>query len=544
MEKTDYTQFKIAYFSAEIGLNDDIPTFSGGLGVLAGDHVKSAADLGLPFCAVTLLYKQGYFEQSLLDNGSQVEYYPAFDHRKELQLLDVKVYVELEGRPVAITAWQTKFVGVTGAQVPVLFLDTDLPENSESDRYITRRLYSGDKIHRIRQEAVLGIGGVRVLANLGASRIESYHMNEGHTAFLTLELMNAMQDKELVCKSCLITTHTPVPAGHDIFAEEDVRRIIGEQLARYAVFSEGKLNMTLQALAYSRAANGVSDLHGEISRGMFPEYLIGHITNGVHHLTWTNDETRNLYDASFPGWRENPAMLANAESLDTTQLVDTHARSKKRMLAYIADSQGIQLDPDKLTICFARRATGYKRANLLFSDLQRLTAICGDKVQFIFAGKAHPQDSIGKQIIRDIVAAAESLSPEIRIIYLAGYNMAMGNLLTCGSDVWLNNPIRPKEASGTSGMKAALNGVLNLSISDGWWAEGGKHGVNGWTIESDEINPVNDAGHLYTVLEEQVIPIYYGDKPKWASMMKAAISSAAQFTSHRMVSEYNEKFYK
>ncbi|MCK4578643.1 MAG: alpha-glucan family phosphorylase, partial [Candidatus Marinimicrobia bacterium] len=537
----DFPTCKTAYFSAEIGLSDDIPTFSGGLGVLAGDHVKAAADQELPFCAVTLLYKQGYFVQNLLADGTQVENYPVFEYEQELTQLPVRVKLPLEEEVVHVAAWLVIVEGVSGGKVPVIYLDTDLPENSPTARKITRRLYAGGKPCRIMQEAVLGFGGMRMLEKLGAAGIKTYHMNEGHTAFLTLELLRKYHDLDEVKKRCIFTTHTPIAAGHDVFEEQEVQRILGSLLSNGSAFEDGRLNMTRLALKSSRAANGVSRLHSQVSSAMFPEHKIGYITNGVHHLTWTSEATQALFDEFLSGWRTDPDQLLEADAIPIADLMAAHNHNKSQMLATINAKYGEEFEVDKLTICFARRAASYKRAGLLLSDLDRLSSICAGRVQVLFAGKAHPLDDAGKAIIKSIVSAADKLRGKVAVAYLEGYNMRLGNLLTSGADIWLNNPERPKEASGTSGMKAALNGALNLSVSDGWWAEGGQHGTNGWTIDSLEGHYEQDADNLYTLLENDVIPTYCNNSSKWGQMMKASIRTAAGFTSHRMVKEYSDK---
>ena len=545
--KQDLSALRIAYFSAEVGLTEEIPTYSGGLGILAGDHIRSAADLGIPMCAVTLLYREGYFQQHLEPDGSQVESYPRFDPAGVLERLPVRVKITLRDREVCLAAWRYNVVGHTGAVVPAFFLDTDLPENDEDDRCITRRLYSGGPDCRILQEAVLGFGGVRLLQELGITGIETYHLNEGHTAFLTMELVNRWRDVDKVRERCVFTTHTPVPAGHDLFPLQRVDALLDGLLPEGAdLFPvDDHLNMTRLALGYCRAVNGVSRLHREVAQSMFPGYDIGHVTNGVHHLYWTPAATKEVYDEYLPGWRADPGLLRNAACIPGEALRRMHQYNKEQAIGYVNDATGMDFSPAVLTIGFARRAVRYKRAQLLFTDPGRLADICEGRVQFLFAGKAHPSDQDGMGIIREVVQAARGLGDRVRIVYLENYNIRLGRLLTSGVDVWLNTPLRPNEASGTSGMKAALNGVPSLSVLDGWWDEGCRHGENGWAFgDTDHPDDEKDAHRLYQLLEEEVIPTYYNNGERWLQIMKQIIVTGADFTSQRMVTEYDRLYYR
>lgn len=536
----------IAYFSIEIGLREDIPTYSGGLGILAGDHIRSAADLGLPLCGVTLLYREGYFQQRLAKDGSQIEQYPPFDPQSTMRLLPTRVMVRLRERDVHIQAWQYDVAG-NSTSIPVFFLDTNLPENHEDDRRITSRLYYGGPECRLMQEAVLGFGGVRLIDELGYSDIKTYHLNEGHTAFLTIELLNRFGNADTVRDHCLFTTHTPVPAGHDVFEPELVNGIIGELIPDQAeVFDEtGILHMTKLALRFSRNTNAVSRLHQQVTRKMFPEYDICYVNNGVHHLNWTTEHTKKIFDKHLPGWRDTPDLLNKGDTLPNKALLEIHRANKEHVLSWVRDETGQDFSPDILTIGFARRATGYKRAHLIFADPERLEKICNGRIQIVYAGKAHPRDETGKQLIKEVVKASNRLGKRIRIAYLEDYNIELGRILTSGVDVWLNTPRLYNEASGTSGMKAALNGVPNLSILDGWWAEACKHGVNGWAVgDPDHTEDAEDAQHLYRLLEKDVLPAYYQDTNLWVSLMKHAIITAADFTSHRMVTKYDQEFYR
>lgn len=542
----DYQHIRIAYFSAEIGLSDRIPTYSGGLGVLAGDHLRAAADMGLPLCAVTLLYREGYLEQRINVRGEQEELYPPFEPAEHLELLDIRFDLNFGGRRVGIRAWRFDVKGLTGAVVPVFFLDTGLAENTEQDRRLTSRLYGGDQANRLAQEALLGFGGVRLLRELTITDIHTYHLNEGHTAFVPLALGAQFKDPAVVRRKCVFTTHTPVSAGHDRFSRTDVADLLDSLInSPNKLSSTGeRVNMTELALANCRAANAVSQSHARVTRQMFPGRSIEAVTNGVHHLTWTADASQVLFDRYLPGWREQPSRLGQAKIIPADSLWQAHRDSKAQLLDYIRKSTRVALDPEMLTVGFARRAVEYKRAKLLLADTDRLIDVCGGKVQFIFAGKAHPADPVGKEIIRHIIQAAHRLAGQVPIMFLENYNMNLGGLLTAGVDVWLNTPRRPQEASGTSGMKAALNGVLNLSVPDGWWAEGCDDGVNGWAINGP-VDPGDaaDAACLYQLLEEEVIPRFYHHRQRWLKMMQESIITSAGFTSRRMVQDYQDLYY-
>ncbi len=536
---------KVAYLSMEIGLTANIPTYSGGLGILAGDHIKSAADLNIPLVAVTLLYKRGYFIQSINPMGQQEEMYPYFDPRAFMEPLPFKVTIKIEGRDVHVGVWKHNQVGIKG-RVPVYFLDTDLPINAPDDRLITQFLYGGDTHTRICQEAVLGIGGYLVLKRLEKG-ITTYHMNEGHAVFLTLALLkDEGGNEDKVREKCVFTTHTPVPAGHDKFDYAMAHEVLGPYLPSNIRKLAGNdlLNTTVLALNLSRAANGVSELHGEISRQMFPGFNIGHITNGVHHLTWTDPEFRTLYDKYVPQWRQNPQALAKIDHIPDEELKTAKYIAKKRLINYINSVSGAGFTEDLLTICFARRATAYKRATLIFSDLEYLFNLSFDRVQLIFAGKAHPQDLSGKDLIREIVNTSKQYENRIRLVFLPNYNIWSGALMTRGADVWLNTPRRPREASGTSGMKVCFNGGVNMSVLDGWWREACKNRVNGWAIGDDEDQDDDDAAaDLYKNLDD-LVTTYYSKPKQWLSIMRRSISDITPvFNTHRMVLDYLHKYY-
>jgi len=543
-------KFDIAYFSAEIGISSSLPTYSGGLGVLAGDHIKAAGDIGLNMCAITLLYREGYFKQRIDEEGIQTETYPRFDPYPLLKKLDVKFTLRLRARDVWIQVFRFDYVGHGGHAVPIYFLDTDVEENIKDDRIISQRLYSGNKDHRILQEAILGFGGARLLDELGQNDIKKYHMNEGHCSFLVLNLLEKFNgDMEKVKSLCHFTTHTPVPAGHDHFSEKRVKKLLRgllpEDLKLPSLVQNGRLHMTELGLYFSRTANGVSALHGDVAQDQFPWSNIDFITNGVHHSYWMGSPFKRVYDQYVPEWRANPECLLLIDDIADDVIWNAHQERKQYLLGYANSQVSKALDKDTLTIGFARRAATYKRAQLLFHDMDRLESLGAKKIQVIFSGKAHPKDHEGKEIIRQIVSKSKAMFGKVKIIYLENYNMWLGRMITSGVDVWLNTPLRPNEASGTSGMKATLNGVPNLSVLDGWWAEGCKNGVNGWAV-GDPKHPddASDADHLYSVLENSVIPTFYNDRNKWISMMKEAIKTGVEFTAHRMIAEYNQKYYQ
>ena len=544
-------QATVAYFSAEIGISPSLHTYSGGLGILAGDHIKAAADLDVNMVAVTLMYKEGYFKQRMDEDGNQTEIYPRFEPDPLLEKLDGTITLPLRGRDVHVQVWKYTFLGINGTPIDILLLDTDLDENEDDDRSITLRLYAGGKDHRILQEAVLGFAGIRALRNLGYKDFSTYHMNEGHSSFLTLELLKEFNgDEEEVRKRCHFTTHTPVPAGHDHFASDRVKRLIGDLLPTNlklpSMVLNSRVHMTELGLYFSRSANGVSKLHGQVARDQFPQFEIGHVTNGVFHRFWVGKIFREVFDRHLPGWRQDPSRLLDVDSVPDEELLFARRGQKKFLLDYANSQSQRALANKTLTVGFARRAAEYKRARLIFHDKERLIRLAkGNKIQFIFAGKAHPRDDHGKEILKEIVLQAKELLGDVKIVFLENYNMWLGNLITAGVDVWLNTPLRPNEASGTSGMKATLNGVPNLSVLDGWWAEACNDGVNGWAI-GDANNATNaaDADHLYRLLEEQVIPTYYNDQSKWLSMIRESIKTGVQFTGTRMVQDYLKLYYK
>jgi starch phosphorylase len=556
-----YTRLpRVAYFSMEIALRSDIPTYAGGLGVLAGDTLRSAADLELPMVAVTLVSRAGYLKQMLSDDGTQLENPDPWVPEQHAALSDAKVAVHLEGRRVWIQAWLYELKGHMNGVIPVLLLDTDLTENATVDKELTHYLYGGDEAYRLKQEAVLGIGGVRMLYALGF-RIRQYHLNEGHAALLALELTQraahaiddigsdgVAYDLADVRAQCNFTTHTPVEAGHDQFSYELVARILGdgprlEELKPLA--GRDRLNMTRLALNLSDYVNGVAKKHAEVSRTMFPGYHVHAITNGVHPYTWTCGSFSQLYNEHLPGWCHEPELLVRADQIPDDAIWCAHVQAKRELAELVRQRTGITLDIERPIVGSARRMTAYKRPDLLFSDPATLRAVAEQyPFQIILAGKAHPKDHEGKRLIARLHMHKAELTEHVPVAFIPGYDMAVARALVAGVDVWLNTPRPPLEASGTSGMKASFNGVPSLSVLDGWWVEGCVPGVTGWAIDPAEDSDTAAAASLYKRLREDVLPLYYRDRAGWLSIMKGAISkNASRFNSHRMLRRYVSDAY-
>jgi starch phosphorylase len=554
---------RIAYFSMEIALANAIPTYSGGLGVLAGDTVRSAADLEVPMVAVTLVSRMGYFRQELDAQGRQQELPDPWDPAGAAIPLNAKVVVSIEGRRVWVGAWVYIVKGERVGRQPVILLDTDLDENSQEDRQLTHYLYGGDQAYRLKQEIVLGVGGVRLLRALDFE-VSEFHMNEGHSALLAVELMRrytfpsrdlqpgeSEYDVPRVREQCNFTTHTPVEAGQDRFPYELVRRLFGEDYIDFKTLKRmggnEELNMTRLALNLSEYVNGVAERHAEVSRKMFPGYHVKSITNGVHPYTWTSPSFSRLYDKHLAGWCHEPELLNRADCcIADAEIWDAHHQAKAALVEKITALTGVTLNPKVPIFGFARRMTAYKRPDLLFSDLERLKNIAQQwPFQLVMAGKAHPRDEGGKRLIEQIHSHLHELDGVVRGVYLPNYDMEKALAMVAGVDVWINTPLRPLEASGTSGMKAAFNGVPQLSVLDGWWVEGCIEGVTGWAVgDSAESANGDDARSLYDKLENVVLPLYYTDQPGWIAMMKGAIcKSASYFNSHRMMRRYATEAY-
>lgn len=552
----------VAYFSMEIGIDPAMPTYGGGLGVLAGDTLRAAADLEVPMVGVTLLHRKGYFRQHLDATGNQFEAPHDWLPEEFLVPLGAQTTVNIEGRSVRLRAWRYLVQGIHGYTVPVYFLDTAIPENDPWDRALTDHLYGGDSRYRLCQETVLGIGGVAMLRALGHDKIQTFHINEGHSSLLVLALLEEQTDKpqapakpdiEKVRRRCVFTTHTPVPAGHDKFPLELVQQVLGEErvnaLKACGCLLDNKLNMTYLGLFFSRYINGVSMRHEQISRNMFPGYPFNSITNGVHAATWASPAFCQLYDKYIPEWRHDNRYLRYAVSIPLDEIQHAHAQAKRELVQEVERRTGTRLDPEVMTIGFARRATRFKQADLLFSDLNRLRKIAREvgPFQVIYGGKAHPKDEGGKSIIRRIFQFAAELKDIIPVIYLEEYDMALAKYLCSGVDIWLNTPRKPQEASGTSGMKAAMNGVPSLSVLDGWWIEGHIEGVTGWSIGEGwqmESNPQIESASLYDKLERIILPMFYKRPTEFAKIMRSVIAlNGSFFNAQRMVAQYRLNAY-
>jgi glycogen phosphorylase len=556
----------IAYFSMEIALEAAIPTYAGGLGVLAGDTVRAAADLKVPMVAISLVHRKGYFYQRIDRAGWQREEPVEWALDDFLQAMPARSSVTIEGRTVQLRAWKYEVSGADGHGVPVYLLDTDLAENSSWDRTLTHWLYGGDQHYRLCQEAVLGIGGVRMLRALGYSELQQFHMNEGHASLLTLELLDehagragrtnlTHDDVDAVHRQCIFTTHTPVPAGHDQFPMDLVTEVLGRRDVydmKDVFCCEGVLNMTYLALNLSHYINGVAKRHGLVSQHMFANYVIDAITNGVHAATWTGSAFQRLFDRHIPGWREDNYSLRSALAIPSEEVWTAHQQQKNELLRYVNREANAGMDEDVFTLGYARRMTAYKRPDMLLRDIERLKRIAVDvgPLQLVYAGKAHPKDDTGKKLIQKVIQVRNALRDHVRIAFLENYDAELGRLITGGVDVWLNTPEPPKEASGTSGMKAALNGVPSLSILDGWWLEGYIKGLTGWSIGEDARQPgkrpdgERDAASLYDKLEHEVIPTFYNDRDRFIDFMGHSIAlNGSFFNTQRMLSQYVMKAY-
>ncbi len=546
MEKTQTT----AYFSMEIALQDEIPNYAGGLGILAGDTLHSCADLGSDVVGVSLIYHQGDTEEN------------RFKAEQFLTLHDETIEIEIEGRNIKIMIWEFDLKGKNDKSIPIIFLSSDHPDNKRWDRDLTKYLYAADRYTRLGQEMILGIAGVRALEILGYNNLNTYHMNEGHSAFLTLELLRKYEfDAEKVKSLCTFTTHTPVPAGHDHFeynlAYSTMNKMMPLDIKEYATYED--LSTTDLALNLSRVSNSVSAKHREVCEGMFPRHNFENVTNGIYHPRWVGKEIKELLDETFPGWEEQPELLKNAVTkINSEKLVEANKKQKRELVDWLNSRkelfpfETIQDDDyfgvKTLTIGFARRYVPYKRHTLIFKDMERLRNMGYRKIQLIFAGNCHEGDSFCNQIKQEVERYSNMLRGQIRVAILTEYNIEVAKKLISGCDVWLNNPIPPREASGTSGMKAALNGGINLSILDGWWIEGFNMNNNaGWAFGNEAFEEgENQDTHDSKVLLEQLtnlVDCYYNRKDEWSERMKSAISLVGYFNTHRLVNEYQEKIW-
>jgi len=556
---------RIAYFSMEIMLAPEIPTYAGGLGVLAGDMLRSAADLEIPMAGVTLVHHNGYFRQKLDSDGNQREEPDPWRPDQRLEAMEPRASVLIEGRTVLLRAWRYRIQGISEHAVPVYLLDSSLPQNSPWDQNLTNDLYGGDPHYRLCQEALLGLGGAKMLQALGYSGLKTYHMNEGHAALLAFGLLEqdlgegkahlaTDGDIDKARCRCVFTTHTPVPAAQDQFPRGLVQRVLGHEiisvLEKTHCCPEEVLNMTFLALRFSHYINGVAMHHGEISRGMYPQYPIRAITNGVHAVAWTAPSFCEVFDRHIPEWRYDNLYLRYAVGIPLEEIRAAHLAAKRRLIEEVATRHQLRLNESTLTIGFARRAAAYKRADFLFSDPEHLRNIAYrvGPLQILYAGKAHPRDEGGRALIRHVFQAAASLnSDDIQFVYLENYDVELARVMTSGVDLWLNTPQRPQEASGTSGMKAALNGVPSLSVLDGWWIEGCLEGVTGWAIGPDDDlsrDSSEERTSLYHKLESVIVPMYYGRPFAYAEVMRSAIAvNGSFFNTHRMLDQYVNNAY-
>lgn len=554
----DLSKRTVAYFSMEIALSPQLPTYSGGLGMLAGDTLRSAADGSAPMLAISLVYRRGYFRQQLSDAGQQTEADVPWSPERLPQAGPI-VTLAMQERQIKLRAWRYDVIGVTGHIVPVFLLDSDLDGNDPWDRKLTDHLYGGDTYYRLCQEAILGLGGVLLLQALGVQP-EVYHMNEGHASLLTIGLLEQRlqsrplseatdADRESIRQRCVFTTHTPVPAGHDQFGLDQMNQVLGNErgaaIEAAGGLHNGLLNMTYLALCLSRYVNGVAMQHGKVSQYMFPDYKVHSITNGVHAATWMSPSFQELLDSEIPEWRIDNRYFRSIYGIDPARISACHLKNKQRLFAWLARRTAHYFNPAVLTLGFARRVATYKRAGLLLHDPERLVAIA-EKIgglQILYAGKAHPADNAAKALIRDVFSAAAKLnSASLKIYYIENYDWDLGAMLTQGVDVWVNTPRRPYEASGTSGMKAALNGVPSLSILDGWWIEGCAENTTGWAIDNGETEEA-EANSLYAKLEKVVAPLW-ANPNAWARLQQHCIGiNGTFFNTQRMLSQYLTNAY-
>lgn len=535
---------KVAYFSMEIALEKDLKTYAGGLGVLAGDILRSASRQNFPMLGITLLNKHGYFKQVINSKGKQEELIDR-SNLKKLELLSFKMYINIGLDKVLFRVWRYFLRHDDGLKIPIYFLDTDWPENREKHRRLCENLYPGDKRKKLKQAILLGRGGVKLLNKIGLEKISKIHLNEGHGALAAIELFLSSKESSEASKikdvrrRLVFTTHTPVSSGHDIF--------FGEFLLKYQpdfpvqikeIIENDTINFTKLALFFSSYANGVSKKHGRVSRDMFPDFEINSITNGIESSFWSAPEMMSLFDKHVPGWRHNNALLRKAQKISLGEIKEAHLVAKKRLIKFIAKQKKVNFIEDALIITFARRFAPYKRPTMLLSDLNRLKNInkSTGPIQIVYAGKAHPDDEVGKTLVREVNKRISDISREIKIVFLENYDLEIAKLLVSGSDIWLNNPALPNEASATSGMKAAHNGIMQISTFDGWWPEGYVKNKTGWTI--------NESGDLYDILEKKVLPLYYHYPEKWLKMMRSTIAlNASYFNTDRVLKEYIKKAY-
>ncbi|MBU1110730.1 alpha-glucan family phosphorylase [Patescibacteria group bacterium] len=557
----------IAYFSMEVALEAGMHTYSGGLGVLAGDTLKTFADFGFAAVGITLLNELGYVEQGIDSTGRQVSRPELWNKEEYLTKLPFTIEVPFKGRAVACAVWQYIVVGQFEKEVPVYFLDTHLPGNNKYDRTLTSHLYGGDAYYRLCQEQILGLGGFILLDKLGfgQEKVRIYHLNEGHAAFVGLSLYSQGREShladeaaiDLVHSKVVFTTHTPVMSGHDQFSSSDVGKTLPTKLFNFLpeeAFQNNQLCMTRLALYYSGIVTGVARSHEKTAEKMFPGYDVVSVTNGVYHLAWTHPNFKSLYDKYIPLWRRDPAFLHAVLGIPDDEIWAAHRSAKQELIEHVNQTSSVKLALDVCTLGFARRVTVYKRPTLILTDLKKLEKIAAEvgPLQIIFAGEAHPYDRQAIELIRQIFQKTQQFKGNVKIAFLEDYGMGLATKLTAGVDVWLNTPRRTYEASGTSGMKAALNAVPHLSVLDGWWPEGWVEGVTGWSIGSqimrteldDQTGWGLDVLDLYYKLAVEILPLYYKDRTGFVRIMKcAAALNGSRFNTNRMVRDYVSKVY-
>ena len=549
----DKSKFTVAYFSLEIALESQLKTYAGGLGILAGDLLKSAADLNFSMLGLSLLNRQGYFKQTLTLSGEQIVQPDTAYNSTKLKKVPISVVVYIGAERVKVGVWEYLIKGLNNFIVPVYFLDTDFSENSQANRQLTSQLYGGDQEYRLKQEIIFGRAGVKILRLLGYKNLKKYHLNEGHGALAAVELfLNSSQNNNqekvaAVRRQVVFTTHTPLKREQDVFLAAYLKQYQPD-FPDYlpGLVNQGEVNLTVVCLYFSAYANAVSKRHQKISQKMFPGYQIKSITNGVNSLNWTAPEFKKLYDRQILNWRAFSPSLLNANKIPLIEIWLAHQKSKKRLTDYINNNSSVKLAKNVFTLGFARRFTPYKRPEFLFNDLKKLLKIQRrvGQLQIIYAGKAHPRDLEGQELIKRIYKFRKELSPKIKVIFLADYDINQAKLLTAGVDLWLNTPLPPNEASGTSGMKAAHNGVPQLSTADGWWLEGYKKNKTGWLIKEKNGAPGVKKNNLYDLLEQEILPTYYHDPEKWQRIMRFTISlNASYFNTDRVLRQYIKEAY-
>lgn len=537
----------VAYFSMEIGIRDDIKSYAGGLGILSGDTLKSAADEGFNMVGVTILYRNGYFKQVIDSEGIQQEEDETWDFRGLLEYTGITSSINLaEGKKIFFEILKYEIEGIDGHRVPIYFLNTDIEQNEQQFRYISFNLYTPFEETRLLQEIVLGIGGVQALKDLGYKTFDNYHLNESHAAFSILAVEDEIEDVSMIKNRIVFTTHTPAEHGHQKYSKEWLEKfLLEDHMERLSPFFEKDLlNLTKYCLANAKYSNAVAKKHGQVSSKMFPDFEIDYITNGIHTNSWISDSASELFDKMIPGWRQSPEIFRNVEAIPNEEIEVMHMINKKKLVEFVKKTTGKSMFEDIFTIGFGRRVDGYKRSDFILRDLERLKNIASQYrgIQLIFSGKAYFDYKDGEDIITRINSLAEDAFDHIDIVYIPDYGIEVSKKMVAGVDLWLNNPMKPLEASGTSGMKAALNGVPNFSTVDGWWVEGLIEGVTGWAIGVEDPNKLTEEeelNDLYHKLEKTILPLYYNNRSDWVDVQKSAISlNASFFNTSRMLKEY------